>query len=384
MALVLTSALAAGACGKRGNPLPPVRHVPGAVSELHVAQRGDQIEISLVAPRTATDNSRLPVIEIEILQAPAAGDFAKVARAIVRKAAAPGERLTEAEPLPPLGTVLRFAARARLQGRASSPTPVATLTVGRTPPPPSDLAARSVPQGVGLEWTAPAPAEPPPASPSPEALPSPPGPEPAVPTAAPSPTPEPSPPAAPEGGDTASPGVIGPSPAPSAEPPGPPAPSFFVYRRSEHGSYGDPLVKVPIVSSTFRDETALPLEGWCYTVRTVASTAPLIESDASNEACLTVEDVAPPETPVGLAARETDEGVEVSWSPSSEADLKIYRLYRADGGRPAKPIADLSAGTSRYVDASAPRAIPLHYTLSALDAVGNESPRSSPAAALRP
>jgi hypothetical protein len=360
-----------------------MRHVPQAVSDLRVAQRGDQLEVSLVTPRAATDGSRLPVIEIEILRAPATGDFAKVAAATVRKAA-PGERLVEEEPLPPQGTVLRFAARARLQGRASSQSPLATLTIGKTPPAPSDLVAKSVPKGVGLAWTAPAPAGSPPASPSPEASSSPQGPEPAMPTAAPSPTPEPSPTATPESVEAASPGVSGPSPVPSAAPPGLAAPSFFVYRRSDRGSYGDPLVKAPTVASTFQDEGALPAERLCYVVRTVASTSPWIESEASNEACLTVEDVAPPETPVGLAARETDEGVEVSWSPSSEADLKLYRIYRADGEGPAKRIAEAPAGTSSYVDASAPKGVPLHYTLGALDAAGNESPRSSPAAALRP
>jgi hypothetical protein len=380
-ALVLTTGLAAGACGKRGDPLPPMRHVPGAVSELRVAQRGDQLEVSLVAPRTATDNSRLPVIEIEILRAPAAGDFAKVARATVRKAA-PGERLVEEEPLPPLGTVLRFAARARLQGRSSSQSPVATLTVGKTPPAPTDLVVKSVPKGVGLEWSAPPPSEPAQAAPNEEASPSPP--DPVSPSASPSPTSEPSPVAPPEGVGAPSPGAGVPSPAPSAAPSAPPAPSFFIYRRSDRGSYGEPLVKALTVASTFQDESALPGERWCYVVRTVASTSPLIESEASNEACLTVEDVAPPETPVGLAARETDEGVEVSWSPSSEADLKVYRIYRADGEGPAKRIAEVPAGTSSYVDVSAPRGVPLHYSLGALDAAGNESPRSSPAAALRP
>jgi len=157
-----------------------------------------------------------------------------------------------------------------------------------------------------------------------------------------------------------------------------------VYRRAERGSYGGPAAKAPTVASTFQDETTQPGDRWCYVVRTVASTSPSIESEASNEACLTVEDVAPPETPVGLAARETDEGVEVTWSPSTEPDLKVYRIYRADGPGPSRQIAEVPAGTSTYVDASAPRGVPVHYTLSALDAVGNESPRSSPAAALRP
>jgi hypothetical protein len=361
--------LAAGACGKRGDPLPPVRRVPQPVTELRVAQRGGRLEVSLVAPRAAADNSRLPVIEIEILRAPAEGDFTKVAESTLRKAA-PGERLVEEEPLPPAGTTLRFAARARLQGRASSPTPIASLTVGQTPPAPSDLVVESVAKGAGLRWIAPAPPEPPPAAQGP-----PPEPSPALEASpvAPSPASEPPPPAS-EGA-----GAVSPAPgSPTA------VPSFFVYRRSERGAFGAPLVTAPILEPAFVDETAHAGERWCYVARNVASTSPLIESEASNEACLTVADVAPPEAPVGLAARETDEGVEVTWSPSPEEDLKVYRLYRGAGEGPGKRVADVPAGTTTYVDIAAPRGVLVHYTLTALDAAGNESRRSSPAAALRP
>ena len=87
------------ACGKKGDPLPPLRPTPAAVSGLRVAQRGEQVEITFTAPRASTDGARLPVLEVEILVAVEEGDFLKVARGR-RIKAAPGEVLRESEPLP--------------------------------------------------------------------------------------------------------------------------------------------------------------------------------------------------------------------------------------------------------------------------------------------
>jgi fibronectin type 3 domain-containing protein len=134
----------------------------------------------------------------------------------------------------------------------------------------------------------------------------------------------------------------------------------------------------------YEDVTASPGDDWCYQVRTVASTAPLIESEASNESCLTVEDVTPPAAPVGVTARAVDGGVEVAWSPSSDTDLKVLRVYRTAPNGRARLISELPAGTTSYTDAEAPHGVLVHYTLTAVDGAGTESPASPPAAALRP
>jgi hypothetical protein len=387
-AAVILAAAGSGACGKRGDPLPPVRRAPQPVSDMRVSQRGDHIEISLVAPRAATDGSRLPVIDIEILRAPEKGPFEKVAKMVSRRAA-PGERLVEEErPLPPAGTVLRFAARARAKG-VSALTPVSTVTVGETPPPPEDLHAVSAAAGVALEWKLPpglSLLEP---SPAPEASPSPsppPSPEPSPGAAAPGTRLRPSPVPSPSRAQAAPmAGAEGPGIAPEASPsPSAPGVSFFVYRRSEHGTYGPPLSATTIASTTYEDDTAVPGETWCYAVRTVASTTPQIESETSNEPCLKVEDVSPPAAPVGVTARETEGGVEVVWSPAPEPDLKVFRVYRSVGNQRAKLVAEVPGGTTTYLDAEAPQGALVHYTLTAVDEAGNESAASPPAAVLRP
>jgi len=316
---ILIGTLALAACGKRGDPLPPIRLAPQPVTDFKVAERGDQLEMSLVAPRAFTNGKRLPILEIEILRAGGEGTFEKVARSLVKKAA-PGERIVMEEPLPPVGTVLRFSARARAQGRPSTQATIVSLTITATPAAPAGLSVRSSEKGVTLSWT----------------------------------------------------------------PPEMEGSSFFVYRRPKPGEFGLPLQDKPVTDTMLVDEKALPGSSLCYAVRTVSSTAPLIESAGTEEACLVVEDVAAPATPVGVAAEPHEEGLQVSWSPSSEPDLAGYRIYRWSQGIPVARIADVPASETAYLDSDAPAGTVVRYSVTAVDKSGNESVRSPAAAASRP
>ena len=113
------------------------------------------------------------------MRAVGAGDFGKLANRTVRKMA-PGESFVETEPLPAVGTVIRVAARVKAEGETSAQTPLVTLTVQASPPPPTAFTAQLEPQAVVLAWVPPPtpPPTPTPAastspSPSPGASPSP-------------------------------------------------------------------------------------------------------------------------------------------------------------------------------------------------------------------
>jgi len=136
---------------------------------------------------------------------------------------------------------------------------------------------------------------------------------------------------------------------------------------------------VPLQAAAFEDTAAAPGQSFCYVVRLVAATAPLIESASSNEACLAVKDVAAPAAPVGVAALVRDGAVEVSWSPSSEPDLALYRVYRGAPGAAPQRLAEVAAGESTFRDTPAERGMPFLYTVTAVDAAGNESPPSAAA-----
>jgi hypothetical protein len=351
------------ACGKRGDPQAPLARTPQAVRELAVAQRGGDLEIRFVAPRTTTGGLPLAVHEVEVLTARTEGDFLKTALAEAHKAA-PGETVVLTQPLPPAGTRLRVAARAAAGGDRSALTNVVTVSVQPVPEAPTDLKAQLTPAAVVLTWKGAVPSPPPPPAPSPS----------------PSPSSAPAPAASPSA--AASPAIAKAPPAAASAPapaPKPPTPGFRVFRRDPTTSYGAPMNPAPVLGNTFEDRTASTGQRWCYVVRLAASVDPVVESAPSPEVCVDIKDVSPPAVPLGVATLVTEDAVEVSWSPSGESDLAGYRVYRAaEGGAPAR-VADVPAGQTTWRDAAPGRGTAHFYTVTALDQSGNESPPSTPA-----
>lgn len=375
LALVLLSLPAA--CGKRGDPLAPLPVTPQGVASLKLAQRGTELEISYVAPRSTTGGARLGVVEIELLRADVPGDFQKTARR-ARRRAAPGESLAETSPLPAPGTTVRVAARALDRGHVSALSPVATLVVQAPPPGPHDLEAELKGESVALRWTGTIPSPPPP-SPSPSPSPT------ASPRASPIPSPTPSATASATPSPTPS-GLASPRPSPSPSPtPKPPARGFLIYRRSDPGgAYGAPIRSEPFTTNAFEDKTVSLGQRWCYVVGTVVSTEPVAESTRSNEACVSIVDIVAPAAPSGAAALGGPDGIEISWSPSTEPDLASYRVYREVPGGPREKVGEVAPPETSFRDASAAPGTRYAYVVTAVDRAGNESPPSAAAPGARP
>jgi fibronectin type 3 domain-containing protein len=114
-------------------------------------------------------------------------------------------------------------------------------------------------------------------------------------------------------------------------------------------------------------------------VRAVASLEPIVESASSEEACVAVADIAPPATPAGLSILAAVEGIELTWSPSSEADLAGYRVLRSAPGGGAEPIAEVAPKETQFLDKSAIRGLRYRYRIVAFDHAGNASAPSEPA-----
>jgi hypothetical protein len=187
----------------------------------------------------------------------------------------------------------------------------------------------------------------------------------------------------------AAPGVpASPVPAPAGAPPvtapptppPPPAPKagFWIYRRPVAGAYDRPLFTEPTTAQTAVDAQAALGQDWCYVARAVVSQEPTIESDSSNEACATARDVAAPAPPTGLTSLAQPGALEIRWSPSTESDLATYRVYRAAANGTPQLLADVPAGTTLYRDQSVAPATAYRYTVTAVDAAGNESLPSAP------
>lgn len=313
----LLGALCLAACGKKGDPLPPVRRDPKPVTDLKLIQREEAVILSFLAARQTLEGEPLDVHEVELLVTDQTGDIKTVARP-ERVRVAPGERFVRTLALPAPGTVLRAAARSRFKGGSSTLTAPAQLTVGPPSPPPQGVTAENAATGVLVRFTAPA---------------------------------------------------------------SPPAPTGYrLYRRPAEGVYPEePTASAGTGVAEILDVSAQAGERWCYVVRSVQSTTPLIESGNSNEACLDVADRKAPDPPTGVAVLPRDGHPEVSWSPSGEADLRSYRVRRATSGSEPAEIGTVTAPDRTYTDREAPAGATLAYTVTATDAAGNESAPSEAA-----
>lgn len=91
-------------------------------------------------------------------------------------------------------------------------------------------------------------------------------------------------------------------------------------------------------------------------------------------------DTAPPATPGGLSATiEAVRDVRLRWTANSEPDLAGYHVYRSltSGGAQVR-LNGSPVASNQYLDNTTPDSVSVWYAISAVDATGNESARTSP------
>ncbi len=154
---------------------------------------------------------------------------------------------------------------------------------------------------------------------------------------------------------------------------------YQVYRSSSAGVRGTPLTTSPVPAATYVDTTAVNGSAYFYVVTAVDVAGN--ESAASNEASGTPSDTTAPAVPAAVTATAGRHSVTLRWTANTEADLRGYRVYRAETAtvptdddalvgiviRPGRTFldSDLVAGT-RY-----------HYVVVSYDALGNRSAASA-------
>jgi hypothetical protein len=94
----------------------------------------------------------------------------------------------------------------------------------------------------------------------------------------------------------------------------------------------------------------------------------------------TPRDVTPPSPPTNLAAVASEGVVRLSWSPSPEADVATYVIYRAPEGGRFERIGSTTAPATTYSDRTVTRGT-YRYAVTAQDSAArpNESERSNEA-----
>lgn len=106
-----------------------------------------------------------------------------------------------------------------------------------------------------------------------------------------------------------------------------------------------------------------------------------VEGEDSPAVEVTAHSVFPPAVPERLLALASEipskKFVDLTWAPNSEKDLEGYNVYRREAGGVAARIQTVRRTMLSFQDMDVAPGHTYFYSLSAVDAKGNESPKSS-------
>ena len=84
-----------------------------------------------------------------------------------------------------------------------------------------------------------------------------------------------------------------------------------------------------------------------------------------------------PTVPSGLNAKGYDRHIDLTWTPSNDAALRYYKIYRSFDGKKYTPVAIQKGSVTRYEDFLGESGRPSFYKISAVDVNYEESPLSA-------
>jgi hypothetical protein len=367
--------LALAACGKAGPPLPPLRLVPGPVTELTARRAGDEVRFTFVVPTTnANGSGTVNIARIDVFAAtvapgavaPPSREFMNakhsVASITVRPPArsgapaadalpndprpAPGERVTLIDKLDASKLQPEFTTMAPVVPTPATPTPTPAAATESTPPvarrlyvivgstpsgrlgqpaariemplvdlpaAPTGVAAKFSESSLTLSWTAPA-------------------------------------------GEIKPPLV------------------FNVYAADAAA----PLNPTPLTEPVFERSSIEFGKEECFVVRSVRVAGVVqVESAASDRFCVTPTDTFPPAAPKGLAAVGRGGVVSLIWDANTEADLAGYLVLRGEvPGDTLQPLTPAPIKETTFRDTTAKPGVRYVYAIVAVDTAKNTSPQS--------
>lgn len=151
-----------------------------------------------------------------------------------------------------------------------------------------------------------------------------------------------------------------------------PGVEYRIFRRAEPEK--EPALAGRADKPEFTDTTAQYGRTYAYSVEAARDGA---ESEMSQAVTITPVDTFPPAVPSGLTAVAAPGGIQLSWTPNSEPDLKGYYVYRAAEGGAFERAGELAAApafTDRHVETGKR----YRYAVTSVDQAGNQSARSEP------
>jgi hypothetical protein len=137
------------------------------------------------------------------------------------------------------------------------------------------------------------------------------------------------------------------------------------------------------LDQTFEWEKTYFYRGTVVSVVEAAGKAVAVEGDDTVELKVFAHDVFPPATPSGLQAVFSGPGqlpsIDLIWAPVTDADLDGYNVYRREDGGDAVRVNTELVKTPAFRDTAVVSGKTYSYSVSAVDARGNESARSEAA-----
>ena len=152
---------------------------------------------------------------------------------------------------------------------------------------------------------------------------------------------------------------------------------YRIYRRLANvRDYGLPLFSASVDAERYLDASALFDQRYIYTVTSVSSTEPVVESAIAAEQEVHYQDRFPPTSPRDPVVLPESGRIRLLWEPSPEEDVKGYEIYRqGPEGEYERITPELVLG-SEYLDRNLPGGLTYRYFIVAVDATGNQSEAS--------
>jgi len=130
---------------------------------------------------------------------------------------------------------------------------------------------------------------------------------------------------------------------------------YFVYRRAlPQEEYEAPLNPTPIASTSYVDTAVGYGATYFYTLRAIPQGKPRIEGPPAEEAVIAYRDVYPPPAPARLDALSEATLVRLVWDPSAASDVVGYLVFRAEGDGPPVNLTEKPVADTFYTDPSVP------------------------------
>jgi hypothetical protein len=138
------------------------------------------------------------------------------------------------------------------------------------------------------------------------------------------------------------------------------------------------------LDKTFEWEKTYSYWGAVVSVMAVPGKAPVeVEGNDTPEVKVFADDVFPPSVPTGLQAASSGPGqppfIDLIWTPDTDTDLAGYNVYRRQDGGPVRKLNSELVKVPAFRDTEVVAGNTYFYSVSAVDAHGNESARSEEA-----